>query len=132
MKNKENTSLIRRFGRLLYLKLIVPLKRSKHPVSYTARGVLVGMMWAMTPLVGIQMTTVWFTWITAKFLFKWDFSLPVALAWTWVTNVFTMFPIYSFSRRSIRWEVLRWRAMPLRRVLKEWPMLPAELITRRR
>lgn len=94
MKNKENTSLVRRFGRLLYLKLIVPLKRSKHPVSYTARGVLVGMMWAMTPLVGIQMTTVWFTWISAKFLFKWDFSLPVALAWTWVTNVFTMFPIY--------------------------------------
>ena len=83
-----------RLVRLLNLKLIVPLKRSPHPPEYTARGVLVGMMWAMTPLVGIQMTTVLFTWIGAKKIFKWNFSLPVALAYTWVTNVFTMWPIY--------------------------------------
>ena len=87
-------SFLGRIVRLLNLKLIVPLKRSPHPPEVTARGVLVGMMWAMTPLVGIQMTTVLFTWLTAKKVFKWNFSLPVALAFTWVTNVLTMWPIY--------------------------------------
>lgn len=83
-----------RLLRLFHLRLIVPIKRSTRPPEFTARGVLVGMMWAMTPLVGVQMTTVFLTWIVAKKLFKWDFSLPVALAWTWVTNVFTMWPVY--------------------------------------
>ena len=92
--NPDKNSLFRRFFRLLNLKLIVPLKRSPHPPEYTAKGVLVGMMWAMTPLVGIQMTTVFLTWLAAKKVFKWNFSLPVALAYTWVTNVFTMWPIY--------------------------------------
>ena len=85
------------FGRLLrlcHLRLVIPLKRSEHPPEFTARGVLVGMMWAMTPLVGIQMTTVLLTWLFAKKIFKWDFSLPIALAYTWVTNVLTMWPIY--------------------------------------
>ena len=93
MKSDKN-SFFSRFIRLLNLKLIVPLKRSQHPPEYTAKGVLIGMMWAMTPLVGVQMTAVFLTWIAAKKFFKWDFSLPVALAYTWVTNVFTMWPIY--------------------------------------
>jgi hypothetical protein len=80
--------------RLTRLKLLIPILRSKHPPEYTARGVLVGMAWAMTPLVGIQMYTVFMTWLIARKLFKWDFSLIVGLAWTWVTNVFTMLPCY--------------------------------------
>ena len=80
--------------RLTRLKLLIPILRSKHPPEYTARGVLVGMAWAMTPLVGIQMYTVFMTWLIARKLFKWDFSLIVGLAWTWVTNVFTMLPVY--------------------------------------
>ena len=80
--------------RLIRSRLIVPLLRSPHPPEYKARGVAVGMAWAMTPLVGIQMTTVFLTWLIAKKVFKWGFSLPLALAWTWVTNVLTMIPIY--------------------------------------
>ncbi len=79
-------SLIRR-------KLLYPLLRSKTSPEYKARGVAVGLAWALTPLVGIQMVTVLITWSLAKKL-KWSFSLPLALAWTWVTNVFTMLPIY--------------------------------------
>lgn len=92
MKQKRNWW--ENFVRLLNMRLVVPLKRSPHPPEYTARGVLVGMMWAMTPLVGIQMTTVLLTWLAAKKIFKWSFSLPIAIAYTWVTNVFTMGPVY--------------------------------------
>lgn len=81
-------------GRLLKMKLIVPLLRSPHPPEYKARGVAVGLAWAMTPLVGIQMWTVFMTWLICKKVFKWNFSLPLGIAWTWVTNVFTMIPIY--------------------------------------
>lgn len=87
-------SLLQRFGRLLKQKLIVPLVRSEHPATYKAKGVAIGCAWAMTPLVGIQMWLVFMTWIISKRLFKVDFSLPLALAWTWISNVFTLVPIY--------------------------------------
>ena len=79
---------------LCRLRLVIPMVRSKKPPEFTAKGALVGMAWAMTPLVGIQMYLVFMTWVVAKRVFKWDFSLPIGLAWTWVTNVFTMFPCY--------------------------------------
>lgn len=91
---KKKYSLWEKTKRLIRLKLIVPLVRSPHPPEYKARGVAVGLAWAMTPLVGIQMWTVFMTWLIAKKVFKWGFSLPLGLAWTWVTNVITMVPIY--------------------------------------
>lgn len=81
-------------GRLTQYKLIVPIKRSKHPPEYTARGVAMGIGWAMTPLVGIQMYLVLMCWLVCRKLFKWDFSLLVGCAWTWVNNVLTMLPLY--------------------------------------
>ncbi len=78
---------------LAYNKLVAPIIRSKASPEKKARGVAVGMAWAMTPLVGIQMGLVGLTWGIAKKL-KWDFSLPLALAWTWTTNVFTLVPVY--------------------------------------
>ncbi|MCW8970921.1 MAG: DUF2062 domain-containing protein [Rhodospirillales bacterium] len=83
-----------RMNRLMRLRLLVPIKRSVHPPEFTARGVMIGLVWAMTPLVGVQMYFVTMTWLAARFLFRWDFSLIVGLAWTWVTNVVTMFPTY--------------------------------------
>lgn len=79
--------------KIIYQKLIEPLIHSKKPAIYKARGVAVGLGWAMTPLVGVQMFLVALTWgILRKF--HWHFSLPLALAWTWVTNVVTLPPVY--------------------------------------
>ncbi len=90
---KKNLSVWDKIRRPVEYRLVVPLKRSAQDPLVLARGVLVGMMWAMTPLVGIQMTTVLITWMIAKKV-KWSFSLPIAIAFTWVTNVFTMVPVY--------------------------------------
>ncbi len=92
--NIKRKGLIRGFLSLLRLKLVVPLLRSKKPPEFTARGAMIGMGWAMTPLVGIQMYMVFLTWLFTRRFFKWDFSLPIGLAWTWVTNVFTVPPFY--------------------------------------
>ncbi len=86
-KLKEKTST------LIHKQLFLPIIRSKAAPEVKARGVAVGMAWAMTPLVGIQMGLVGITWVIAK-KFKWSFSLPLALAWTWITNVFTLVPVY--------------------------------------
>lgn len=78
---------------LIHQKLIHPLIHSKASIEYKARGVAVGLACAMTPLVGIQMAIVTLIWGISKKL-KWSFSLPLALAWTWTTNVVTMVPAY--------------------------------------
>lgn len=80
--------------RLLKKRLVIPILRSPHPPEYTATGVAVGTMWAMTPLVGIQMWLVSMTWLFYKKVLKRSFSLPLGLAFTWITNVFTMVPVY--------------------------------------
>jgi uncharacterized protein (DUF2062 family) len=85
---------LERMGRLSRLKLLIPLRRSPHEPEYSARGVAVGMFWALMPLVGIQMYLCLMTWAFAKPVRNFRFSLVIACAWTWVTNVFTMLPIY--------------------------------------
>jgi uncharacterized protein (DUF2062 family) len=83
-----------RFERVVRYRLFIPLKRNPHPPEHTARGVMIGIAWAMTPTVGIQMPLVLGTWLLARRLLRWDFSLLAALAWTWITNVFTLVPTY--------------------------------------
>ncbi|HVZ00899.1 MAG TPA: DUF2062 domain-containing protein [Dongiaceae bacterium] len=83
-----------RAARLVRFRLVVPLMRSRHPPEYSARGTAVGLAWAFTPTVGIQMPIVLATWLVARRVFRWDFSLILGLAWTWATNVFTALPCY--------------------------------------
>lgn len=71
-----------RLRRLLRYRLLIPIKRSQHPPEYTARGVAVGVLWALTPTIGIQMLLCLVTWVVARRLAKWDFSVIVAMAWT--------------------------------------------------
>lgn len=87
-------SFLQRMYRLAQHKLVVPIKRSPHPPEHTARAVAIGLFWAMTPLIGIQMYLVFLTWLVARRRPNWEFGVIIAMAWTWVTNVFTMWPIY--------------------------------------
>ena len=80
--------------RLIRYRLFVPLKRSRHSPEHAARGVMIGVAWSMTPFFGIQMVLVFLTWLISHKLLRWDFSLVAALAWTWVTNIFTIVPFF--------------------------------------
>lgn len=91
---RVDRSALANMGRLMRLKLLIPLRRSPHSPEYAARGVAVGMFWALTPLVGIQMYLCFMTWLLIKPVKGLHFSLVISCAWTWVTNVFTMLPIY--------------------------------------
>jgi uncharacterized protein (DUF2062 family) len=85
---------VERLNRMIRYGLFVPIKRSRHSPHFIAGGVLVGMVWAMTPLIGLQMTAVFVTWLFTRKVFNWDFSLVNGLAWTWTTNVFTALPAF--------------------------------------
>ncbi len=93
-RSDRNGGWMNRIIRTTRYRLHIPMIRSPHPPEFTARGVMIGMFWAMLPLVGIQMICVFVTWIICRKLFRYDFSLANGLAWTWVTNVFTVIPAY--------------------------------------
>ena len=76
------------------LRLIIPMVRSRQPPEHTARAVAVGLMWALTPTFGIQMGLTFAHWYISRTLFRKDFNVVVAMAWTWVTNFFTLIPAY--------------------------------------
>src|SRR3569833_3160500 len=83
--------------RLIKLRLVVPLMRSRHPPEYTAGGTAVGLAWAFTPTPGIQMALVFVTWLIARRVFQAQFSLVLGMAWTWASNVFTGPPVLYLS-----------------------------------
>ena len=95
--------------RLIRYKLVIPILRSQSPPVETARGVLVGLVSAMNPFVGIQMVLVGGFWAFQRFLFpKWRFNIIPALAWTWVTNVFTVPIVYYIFLITGRLMLGRW------------------------
>lgn len=101
-----------RFLQLVHDKLIAPLHRSKHSPEYTARGVFFGLIVALTPTVGVQMPIVFGIWLLVRRIRpSADFSLVVALAWTWITNVATAPPLYYLYIVSGRILLGHWQDM---------------------
>jgi len=81
--------------RLLVKKLIIPMSRSNLGIQPIARSTAVGLAIAFTPTVGVQMPMVFVIWWLIERLFpSYRFNLLIAIAWTWITNVFTLAPIY--------------------------------------
>ena len=77
------------------LRLIIPVLRSPEAADYTARGVFVGLLVALTPTVGLQMLIVAGVWAMVRVLRpSWDFNVVIGMIWTWLSNVFTAPPIY--------------------------------------
>ena len=77
------------------LRLIIPVLRSPEAADYTARGVFVGLLVALTPTMGLQMVIVAGVWAMVRVLHpSWGFNVVIGMIWTWLTNVFTAPPIY--------------------------------------
>ena len=92
---RQEYGIWQRMGRLLRLRLVIPILRSPAAADYTARGVFVGLLVAMTPTVGIRMAIVAAIWAIVRVVRpSWDFNVVVGMLWTWLTNIFTVPPIY--------------------------------------
>lgn len=91
---RKQKSFTARMKRLMHFQLIIPLLRSKHSPEYTARGVALGFAIGITPTAGLQLILCGLIWVIARKIFKWDFNVLLAMAWTWNSNTFTIPPIY--------------------------------------
>jgi uncharacterized protein len=81
--------------RALRYRLLIPILRGKNTPKITARGVMVGLAVAFTPTVGAQMAICAAIWAVVRAVRpSWNFNLIVACGWTWITNFFTVPPIY--------------------------------------
>ena len=84
----------RLFKYLLYKKLIRPITRSEGSIRQVSWGVGIGVFFALTPTVGIQMYAVALIWALCRFILKSHFNLPVSIAMVWISNPLTMIPLY--------------------------------------
>ncbi len=89
------------------------MKRAPHPPEWAARGTFVGLFWGLTPT--IQLLAVVLTWIVARRVFRWEFSMLLAIAWTGVTNILTALPIYYTFFVTGQLMLGRWSGLPLYR-----------------
>jgi uncharacterized protein (DUF2062 family) len=70
------------------------------------------LIWGLTPTVGIQVPGVFLTWIVARRVFKWDFGMLLAIAWTGITNFITAIPIYYMFFITGQLMLGRWSGLP--------------------
>ena len=90
-------------------RIIAPMGANRDLPSHAARGSAFGLFISFTPTVGIQMPFVFILWVLTRWFKKeWDFSLPIAIAWTWVSNVATMVPLYYLFLVTGRVMLGRW------------------------
>lgn len=78
-------------NRYIYYKLIIPMKRERRNPKFVARATGIGLFFGFSPLLW-QMYIVLGAWFLLKQV-KFHFSLPISLAWTWVSNAFTNIPL---------------------------------------
>ena len=83
-----------RLRRNAYFHLLIPLKRSRRPPEYGARGIAIGLALGLTPTDGFQLILLGAIWFAATRLAGWQFSWLIAAAWTTVTNPLTIPLIY--------------------------------------
>jgi uncharacterized protein (DUF2062 family) len=81
-----------KFLRLCYYKLIVPMKRDNQDPNYMARSTAIGMGGAFAPFIGQTwaLIALWFIFKRTRF----NFSLIITCAWSWLSNGFTNFPLF--------------------------------------
>ncbi|MDX1737799.1 MAG: DUF2062 domain-containing protein [Alphaproteobacteria bacterium] len=95
LKNRKNKEYWwSRFARLLYYKLVIPIHRGKDSPHLIAYSVAIGLAVGFTPSVGFQIPLIFVIWLICLKLFKFHFSLIIAIAWSWLSNGATMIPLY--------------------------------------
>lgn len=93
----------------LNVKLIQPLRHAVHPPEYTARAVGVGLFVGFTPFFGAHIALVLLVWGVAKaFSDNASFNPVLASAWTLISNVFTIAPLFYIYIQTGRFMLGHW------------------------
>jgi uncharacterized protein (DUF2062 family) len=94
MTRRSTTGGLGALRRTLRYRLVIPVMRGAHTPEYTARGVAIGVLWGLTPLLGFQTLLMIVSCQTCKRVFNKDASLVQAFIWSFVNNPMTILPMY--------------------------------------
>ncbi|TGL60736.1 DUF2062 domain-containing protein [Leptospira sarikeiensis] len=87
-------NFLRMIWRIIHKQIILPFQESHAPIHEVCLGTTVGLIWSMTPLIGVQMYLGLGTWLIFR-LIGIRFYLPIAIAMIWITNPITLPFFYS-------------------------------------
>jgi len=73
-------SVLKKFGSIFYDHLIRPFQETHAPVREVSWGASIGMLIAMTPTVGAQMYIAALFWVIGRYILRFRFNLPIAIA----------------------------------------------------
>jgi uncharacterized protein (DUF2062 family) len=94
MSRRSPTGGLGALRRTLRYRRVIPVMRSAHTPEYTARGVAIGVLWGLTPLLGLQTLLMIVSCQISKRVFHKDASLLQAFIWSFVNNPATILPMY--------------------------------------
>lgn len=90
--------MIKNWIQFLDKKILKPMVRQYRNPHFLARSTGIGMGLAFAPFPG-QIPVVGLMWLITK-RSKWRFSLAIAIAWTFISNVFTNLPLFYLYYRT--------------------------------
>jgi len=76
--------------RVLFKEIIESSYENRH---FIARSTSTGLFWCFTPTVFIQQAVIVIYWRLVRNTFL-HFHLPLAWGWTWISNPWSMLPLY--------------------------------------
>lgn len=114
-RNNRLTGWRRQFAILKVMSrklLITPMLRGRQDPAYYARASAIGFFLNFTPSVGFQIPLVVTLWtLTRTWSPRWDFHLGLASAWTLLTSLPTVPPMYYTFIVTGRLMLGRWEEM---------------------
>ena len=84
----------RQTKRLYNKKFVIPIMRSQKSLKEVALGVQIGLFWAFTPTIGLQIYIVLLQWVIQKYILQRKFDVTIALTLIWISNPITIVPLY--------------------------------------
>lgn len=110
----------------LTIIFIHPVLHAKHPPEYTARAVGIGLFVAFTPFFGAHIAVVFALWAIAKTINRnLSFNPVLASAWTLLSNVFTIAPLFYVFIQTGKLMLGRWdRIQSFETYLPEFEQTP--------
>lgn len=113
-----------RFIRRHYFRrFLSPINRMRLTPETVGRTCLFGLMWGLSPTVGVQVAGLALTWLVVDKVLGHPFNLPIALVLTGVTNPLTVVPIYglyfSAGCRAIGCDVSQYHVQGVVRAIAE-------------
>ncbi len=84
------------FRRQYFKRFLGPISRLDLHPSMVGRTLVMGLLWGVSPTVGVQFIGLALCWLALDRLSGLRFNLPIAALLTTITNPLTVAPIYGF------------------------------------